>query len=74
MSSAAIVIGTLSIKVKVSGYTIKGRNSGIYISASIHIWVKSKRKEFAPIGANSFLSEKTHFGRDLLPRKAKRKP
>ena len=43
MSSAAVVIGSLRVTVKVDGYTVKGSNSDISVSASIRIWVNSKR-------------------------------
>ena len=37
------------------------------------IGVSSQRKEFAPLGANSFLKRRPHFGKVLLPREANRK-
>ena len=40
----------------------------IFIIAPLLIGVNSSRKEFAPIGANSFLEELTHFGMVSLPK------
>ena len=41
--------------LKVDGYTFIGSNSSLFIFASLFNEVYSKRKEFAPLGANSFL-------------------
>ena len=39
-------------------YTFRGSNSVIFINASFLIGVSSLRKEFAPLGANSFLKSR----------------
>ena len=38
-------------------YTIKGSNSDTLSLSSFPMWISSERKEFAPLGANSFFSE-----------------
>ena len=59
--------------VEVYGYSFKGNNSAIFILASFSVRVNSERKEFAPLGANCFLSERPYFVRLSLSREISRK-
>ena len=50
--------------VKVNGYTFRGRSSIIFLSLPPYsLGANSERKEFAPLGENSFLEEWTLLGR-----------
>ena len=61
------------ICIKVSEYTFRGSNSVIFTFASLLKRGLPLRKEFAPLGANSFLKSKPHFGRAMSVKKANRK-
>ena len=59
--------------IKMKGYTCRGSNSAIFTTISHFIQGQLLKKEFAPVGANSYVKSRSLFERVLLPRAENRK-